>query len=680
MVELKNWNRPRYQAGYWVRLALGLGIVVLLLAYGLSMLGRTVRFDLVPGELEHAVGQSFVVQLKGRPGWPWILPEDQVDRLDRSDLRLYEGGRPLGPPHAQHAGIRESGGGGFSHWQNYLLFSTSDRSDPRTNGRTYSVTATARLAPTIISWTLAIGSGGVLLGLSLLGWQQRARWLAAGRHRAAHLWRRRWDYAAAGAFPAAVGGFAWLALPPIWNGSDSVIWLLWPWNLFPHHPLIYPTFMAFATTWFAESGAVLSFATAVQHLAAIGALIYLASACRARWQIVIVSVLACLGTALQLYAQGLMTEALDLSFLCILLGAVLRLRRDGLSTAVGTALFVGLLGGMLTRHASIVFAAIPLAYVLIAALLSDRRWSLAAWRPVGGVIVVVLLALVTAKGLTGSACQLLENSCMSITGRAGVYRIVDTYQSVPQGERAAWLERLAGAAPDAPTAQALAIMAQTPGPWLGTRRAIAAESDLWPHDPDALMNTGFRIFVRSLDRDALRQWGRELNKAVFGPVGGLGFGIGQFESLLHVSAHSIKVIFPPEAEYLRVLQGTGAEHPESAIRYLNLANLPATRLLDLLLPLGQGTRIPLLLATWLLALTALWTCRRADFTALLLSLWIGFAAYALALTLVTVVLPRYLAPLDLLLWLSNAIAISALIDQAARRRRPGALPRRVRED
>jgi len=679
MVELKNWDPPRYQVRHWARLALGLGIVVLLLAYGLSMLGRTVRFDVAPGEMEQAVGQSFVLRLKGRPGWLWILPGDQVDRLERSDLRLYEDGRPLGPPHAQHAGIRE-GGGGFSHWQRYLLFSTPDRSDPRTNGRVYSVSATARLAPAIITWTLTIGGGGLLLGLGLLGWQQRARWLAAGRRRAAHLWRRRWDYAAAGAFPAAVGVFAWLALPPIWNGSDSVIWLLWPWNLFPHHPILFPAFMAVATTWFAESGAALSFATALQHLAAIGALIYLASAWCARWQIVIVSVLACLGVALQLYAQGLMTEALDLSFLCILLGAVLRLRRDGLSTAVGTALFVGFLGGMLTRHASIVFAAIPLAYVLIAALLSDRRWSLAAWRPVGGVIAVMLLALVTAKGLTGSACHLLENSCTSIIGRAGVYRIVATFQLVPQGERAVWLERLAGAAPDAPTAQALIIMAQTPDPWLGTREAIAAEPDLWPNDPDALMNTGFRVFVRSLDGDALRQWGQELNKAVFGPVAGVGFGNGQFESLLHASADSIRVVFPPERDYLRALQGTGAEHPESATLYLNLARRSATRLLDLLLPLAQGIRAPLLLATWLLALTALWTCRRSDFTALLLSLWVGFAAYALALTFVTIVLPRYLAPLDLLLWLSNAIAITALIDQAARRRRPGALPRRVRED
>ncbi|MBV5272533.1 MAG: hypothetical protein JZU52_02445 [Lamprocystis purpurea] len=663
----------------WAGSALALGVVLLFVAYGLGTLDRRVRFDLAPGEVEPAVGQSFVVQLKGRPGWPWVLPGDQADRLARSDLRLHEDGRPLGPPQAQHADIRD-GGGGFSHWQRSLLFSTPDHSDPRTNGRVYTVTATARLAPAIIDWTLAIGSGGVLLGLGLLAWRQRTCLLAAVRRRAAHLWRRRWDYAAAGAFPAAVGVFAWLALPPIWNGSDSVIWLLWPWNLFPHHPILYPTFMAFATTWFAESRAVLSFATAVQHLAAIGALIYLASAFRARRQIVIVSVLACLGTALQLYAQGLMTEALDLSFLCILLGAVLRLRRDGMNTAVGAALFVGLLGGLLTRHASIVFAAIPLAYVLIAALWSEQRWSRSAWRPVGGVIAVVLLALVTAKGLTGSACHLIENRCLSTIGRPGVYRIVDTYQLVPQEARAAWLERLAGAAPDVPTAQALVLMAQTPNPWLGTRRAIAAEPDLWSSDPDVLMNTGFLVFARSLDGDALRQWGRELNKAVFGPVAGVGFGNGQFETLLRMSADSIRVVFPPEADALRVLQGTGAEHPESATRYLNLANLPATRLLDLLLPLAQGIRVPLLLAAWLLAFTALRACRRADFTALLLSLWIGFAAYALALTLVTVVLPRYLAPLDLLLWLSNAIAISALIDQARRRRRSGALPRRGRED
>jgi hypothetical protein len=49
------------------------------------------------------------------------------------------------------------------------------------------------------------------------------------------------------------------------------------------------------------------------------------------------------------------------------------------------------------------------------------------------------------------------------------------------------------------------------------------------------------------------------------------------------------------------------------------------------------------------------------FTALLLALWSGAVTYALALTLVTVVLPRYVLPIDNVLWLVNGIALVALI-------------------
>ena len=55
-----------------------------------------------------------------------------------SQLKLFEDGHPIGPPHTLHADIARSGGGSYSHWQTYLYFSTSDGSDPNTNGRLYS--------------------------------------------------------------------------------------------------------------------------------------------------------------------------------------------------------------------------------------------------------------------------------------------------------------------------------------------------------------------------------------------------------------------------------------------------------------------------------------------------------------------------------------------------------------
>jgi hypothetical protein len=66
---------------------------------------------------------------------------DDIGFWDRSPLKLYENDKILGPGHALHYRIRRDGGGKYSHWQNRLLFSTSDNSDPNSNGRVYTFLA-----------------------------------------------------------------------------------------------------------------------------------------------------------------------------------------------------------------------------------------------------------------------------------------------------------------------------------------------------------------------------------------------------------------------------------------------------------------------------------------------------------------------------------------------------------
>ncbi len=70
-----------------------------------------------------------------------------------SPLVVLEDGRPLAQPHALHAEIRELGQGRYSHWTyragadrngaayREVLFSTSDNSDPNSNGRHYTAQA-----------------------------------------------------------------------------------------------------------------------------------------------------------------------------------------------------------------------------------------------------------------------------------------------------------------------------------------------------------------------------------------------------------------------------------------------------------------------------------------------------------------------------------------------------------
>jgi hypothetical protein len=63
---------------------------------------------------------------------------DTMDQPTRSPFILYEGTRPLGPPHSDHVEIMKYGHGRFSHWtQSGFIFSSSDGTNPRYNGRAY---------------------------------------------------------------------------------------------------------------------------------------------------------------------------------------------------------------------------------------------------------------------------------------------------------------------------------------------------------------------------------------------------------------------------------------------------------------------------------------------------------------------------------------------------------------
>ena len=62
------------------------------------------------------------------------------DRVGRSKLILYEDGKELGPAHNGHIDTMENGLGRWSHWGSRAIqFSSSDNTDPRTNGRQYKI-------------------------------------------------------------------------------------------------------------------------------------------------------------------------------------------------------------------------------------------------------------------------------------------------------------------------------------------------------------------------------------------------------------------------------------------------------------------------------------------------------------------------------------------------------------
>lgn len=104
----------------------------------------------VPQASQKDMAPGNQAELKGPFGnerglaWTISIPQhekiaDGMDDNNRSTLALYENGKPLGPAHSMHVDVRNVGKGAFSHWRTALIFSTSDNSDPNTNGRKYTI-------------------------------------------------------------------------------------------------------------------------------------------------------------------------------------------------------------------------------------------------------------------------------------------------------------------------------------------------------------------------------------------------------------------------------------------------------------------------------------------------------------------------------------------------------------
>jgi hypothetical protein len=186
-------------------------------------------------------------------------------------------------------------------------------------------------------------------------------------------------------------------------------------------------------------------------------------------------------------------------------------------------------------------------------------------------------------------------------------------------------------------------------------------------NPDRLLNAGYKTFAFSLDGVALQQWLGQIENVLFG-VGSRTYCPGQVTCLLESSAFSIESVFPADPRTVEAAVGTSAVDLSLADRYRDLARTGAARVSDRLLPLVPRDRLLLLAASVTVAVIAIALVRQAALVALIASLGVGFATYAILMTSITVVLPRYIAPLDLVVWLINAISLIFIIEFLAKGR------------
>lgn len=99
---------------------------------GEPLIGR--RFAPDTQTIRHWGGRAYAF-----PAAELRAESDDDDHAERSTWALLEDGSPLQGAHAPHAAIVAQGAGLWSHWKDVVVFSASDNSDPRTNGRHYQL-------------------------------------------------------------------------------------------------------------------------------------------------------------------------------------------------------------------------------------------------------------------------------------------------------------------------------------------------------------------------------------------------------------------------------------------------------------------------------------------------------------------------------------------------------------
>src|ERR1022692_3658815 len=97
--------------------------------------GTEINCPIAFGEISAEQGYAYQVAL----ATPHLLTPlaDDPRNPHRAPTELFEDGHALHPAHATHDHIRKEGRGAFSQWRSAIYFSTSDNSDPRSNGRAY---------------------------------------------------------------------------------------------------------------------------------------------------------------------------------------------------------------------------------------------------------------------------------------------------------------------------------------------------------------------------------------------------------------------------------------------------------------------------------------------------------------------------------------------------------------
>ncbi|MDB5578708.1 MAG: Pectate lyase [Bradyrhizobium sp.] len=134
-----------------------------------SYFAAPVSQSIDPAGIASSVGFAYTAPVTLRPSHPafFAIATNTIFGPKVSNLSLLENGTALGPAHSFHSEVWKPGGGHYSHWgdstSSAVVFSTSDNSDPRTNGRLYVISAQPEFTPLLVSLLLIVALTASLL-------------------------------------------------------------------------------------------------------------------------------------------------------------------------------------------------------------------------------------------------------------------------------------------------------------------------------------------------------------------------------------------------------------------------------------------------------------------------------------------------------------------------------------
>jgi hypothetical protein len=140
-----------------------------------SLFPPHVTWRIDPTEVTPRAGHSFAWTLPKPALFPLAVVRSDSESSRSSQLRLYQDGHLLGPPHIADVLIADIGAGPYSHWGDAILFASADNSDPRTNGHVYE--ARAPVVPA--AWAI-MAAGALFAAALVINWRRRLRGSASG--------------------------------------------------------------------------------------------------------------------------------------------------------------------------------------------------------------------------------------------------------------------------------------------------------------------------------------------------------------------------------------------------------------------------------------------------------------------------------------------------------------------